>query len=120
MAKTQQTSTSRAPEGLEDLTAMTRQSFERLSGVFSGWLHDTNRLQAEAMRFFNERVNKDMAMLSQLAACKKPEEVFELQVKLASGLFSDYMAEGTRFLELYGEVAKRELDEFSNVLSTRH
>jgi hypothetical protein len=59
-------------------------------------------------------------MMSQFAACKKPEEIFELQSKLVSSLVSDYLAEGTKVLELFGDVVKAEVEDFSKTLSAKN
>ena len=36
-----------------------------------------------------------------------------------SGMVSDYMAEGARVLELCGDVAKTEMEDFSRISGTR-
>ena len=111
---------SKAPDGMADMSAMTKQSFDAMSGAFSTWLREANRFQAEALRFLNDRFAKDVRMMSQFATCKKPEEIFELQAKLMSSLVSDYMAEGTKVLELFGDAVKTEVDEFSKTLGAKH
>jgi len=119
MTKSEQ-NVSKAPDGTGDVSVLARQSFDAMSGTFSAWLRDANRFQAEAIRFLNDRFNKDIQMMSQFTACRKPEEFFDLQAKLMSGLVSDYMAEGTRVLELFGDVAKTEMEDFSRISSARH
>jgi hypothetical protein len=57
--------------------------------------------------------------MSQFATCRKPEEVFELQANLVSGLVSDYMAEGARVLELFGDVAKTKMEDLSRTAGAR-
>jgi hypothetical protein len=119
MTKPEQT-VSKNADGMGDISAITKQSFDAMSGAFSTWLRDANRFQAEAIRFLNDRFNKDIQMMSQFATCKKPEEIFELQAKLANSLVSDYMAEGTKVLELFGDVVKAEVEDFSKTLSAKH
>lgn len=119
MTKAEQT-VSKAPDGMADISAIAKQSFDAMSGAFSTWLRDANRFQAEAIRFLNDRFNKDVQMMSQFATCKKPEEIFELQTKLMSSLVSDYMAEGTKILELFGDVVKAEVEDFSKTLNAKH
>ena len=118
MTKVEQT-VSRASDGKADLSAATMQSLDVVSGAFTGWLRDANRFQAEAIRFLNDRLNKDIQMMSQYAACKKPEEIFELQAKLATSMVSDYMAEGTKVLELFGNAVKGEVEVFSKALNAK-
>jgi len=103
----------RTDNGLGDMSPLTRQSFDTMSRAFSSWLRDANRFQSEAIRFMNERFIKDIDMMSQFATCKKPEELLALQAKLANDLVSDFVAEGTKLLELLG-------DESSASLRAKH
>src|SRR5512141_274796 len=101
------------PQQIDGMPAITQQSLDAMSHAFSGWLKNANRLQAEALRFLNDRFNKDVEMMSQFAHCKKPEEFFSLQAKLASNLVSDYTDESSRILALLSDVAKDGAAEFS-------
>ena len=103
----------------EAISAVAKESFDAMSGAFSSWLKNSNRLQAEAIRFLNDRFNKDVEMMSQFASCTKPEELFSLQAKLASTLVSDYTAEGARILALFSDVAKDGAAEFSKAAGKR-
>lgn len=113
-------SESMVPAGMEEMSAVAKQSFDAMAGTFSEWLRGANRFQAEAIRFLNQRFQKDIEMMSQFATCKKPEQIFELQARLASTMVSDYMAEGTRLLELFGDAAKGEVEEFSKAFGVKH
>ena len=118
MSRPEQTA-SKTSNGAADISAITKQSLDATSDAFSIWLRDANRFQAEAIRFLNDRFNKDFQMMSQFAACKKLEEVFEMQAKLANELVSDYMAEGTKVLELFGDAVKDEVEEVSKTLNAK-
>ena len=108
------------PQQFEAMPAITKQSLDAMSQAFSGWVKNANRLQAEALRFLNDRFNTDVEMMSQVAHCKKPAEFFSLQAKLASTLVSDYTKESSRIIALLGDVAKDGAAEFSKVAAGKH
>jgi hypothetical protein len=119
MSKAQQRP-SVAPNGIEGMSATTKESFDAMSRAFSGWLGNANRIQSEAIRFLNDRFNKDIEMMSQFANCKKPEEFFNLQAKIANNLVADYTAESTRLLALLSDATKEGLEKFSEVAAAKH
>lgn len=51
---------------LEHVSQAAQQSLARMSGAFSSWLHDTTRVQKEAVRFLGERFDKELAMAANL------------------------------------------------------
>jgi len=118
--KKQEKEVSKTHNGLGDMSPLTRQSFDAMSSAFSGWMRHANRFQSEAIGFINDRFIKDIDMMSRFAMCKKPEELFALQAKLANDLVADYVAEGTKLLELLGEVAKEKTEEPSGALHAKH
>ena len=73
---------------------------------YTTWLSDFSRLQNETLRFLSLRLSEDYQAAAQLAACKSPTEVFDLQVEYAGKVVSEFMTEGKRMLELYGHLAR--------------
>jgi hypothetical protein len=94
------------PNGFESMSGVAQQSFDSMSKAFSGWLTNANRMQAETIRFVNDRFNKDLQVLSRFGNCRKPEDFIALQSELMTELVSDYMAEGARFFALLGDAQK--------------
>ena len=97
------------PAGFDAMSDVARQSFDSMNKAFSAWMQNTNKIQAEAMRFVNERFNKDMQILSRFSTCRKPEDFVALQSQLVTEIASDYMAEGAKLYELLGKLQKEAL-----------
>jgi hypothetical protein len=102
----QKQASSSMPEGVEAMSAVAKDSFDSMSRAFSGWLSNANRMQAETIRFVNDRFNKDLQVLSRFGNCRKPEDFIALQSEVMTELVSDYMAEGARFFALLGDAQK--------------
>lgn len=64
--------------------------------TFSGWLRKANRGQAEAILFLKDCFDRDLRMISELAGCNNPQEVFGLNGAVARELVANYLAEGSR------------------------
>ncbi len=80
--------------------------FEDAEKMYRAWLDGAQRMQGEAVAFFNERVGKDMAMLSDCARCATAAEALEVQARYGSDAIADYVAEGQRMFELMGGAAR--------------
>ncbi len=77
---------------------------------WSSWLQDAGRMQSEAARFFNKRIERDATYLTRLARCRSPWEFVTLQTELLGALAADYMGEGQAQLSLLRDAAQRGLD----------
>jgi len=91
--------------GVEAFGGMAKDSFDAMSKAFSGWTRNATRVQAETIRFINERFNKDLQMLTRFGSCKKPEDFVGLQSELMSQLVTDYTQEGAQLMKLFTEIA---------------
>lgn len=100
------------PEGFGSMAGNARESFEAMSRSYSEWLHNANRVQAEMIRFVNERFSKDMSLISRFAACRQPDELLRLQAEVVSELASDYMQEGARIFSLFSDTTKGAIESF--------
>ncbi|MFC4762890.1 phasin family protein [Dyella koreensis] len=103
---------------VQAMSDMARQSLTAMSGAFSAWMHDASKVQAETVRFLNERFEKDMALLTQFAQCKRPDEIAALQAKLLTSLVTDYMEESRTMLTLLGNVSKHNLEQVEKMAHT--
>ena len=81
---------------------MTAPTVEDAGRACRAWVDGAQQMQAEAVEFFNGRVGKDMAMLSELAKCTTPTEAFEVETRYGSEALSDYVAESQRMMALFG------------------
>lgn len=95
----------RNPAGVDATNHVARQSFDTMSQAFSNWMRNANRVQAETIRFMNERFTKDLQAFSRVGACRKPEDFVGLQSELLTQLVADYMEEGARMMKLFGNMA---------------
>ena len=95
-------------------------SFTWMSNAFSEWLNNSNRVQAEVIRFMGERFSKDVKMLSRFAECRKPEDFLRVQNTLLSELTTDYQQEGARMLALFGDASKDVWGNFTRAGGNGH
>ncbi|HEX6833490.1 MAG TPA: phasin family protein [Rudaea sp.] len=93
--------------GFEAVSEIGKESFSTLSSTFRSWFENANRVQAEAFRFLNARMAKDFEAISQLANCRKPEDVFKLQREFATAWFADYAAANARFYDLMQDTSDK-------------
>jgi hypothetical protein len=99
--------------GMPSIPGFNNESFAWMSSAFSEWLHNTNRVQAEVIRFMGERFSKDVKMVSRFAECRNPEDFIKMQNQVLSELAADYQQEGSRMLALFGEASKDLWGEFT-------
>ena len=81
-------------------------AFADTEKLYRAWLDGAQRIQGEAVAFFNDRVGKDMAMLSDCARCATAAEALEVQARYGTDAFADYVAESQRMFELMGGAAR--------------
>lgn len=84
-----------------DMSDVLEQSRAMMVGAVSVWLRNANRGQAEAIRFVKDCFDRDLEALSDLAACRHPEDIFGLDAAVPRSLVSAYMAEGARVFALH-------------------
>ena len=70
--------------GMPSIPGFNNESFAWMSSAFSEWLHNTNRVQAEVIRFMGERFSKDVKMVSRFAECRNPEDFMKMQNQVLS------------------------------------
>lgn len=80
-------------------------SMEAVSRAYASLFGNVARTQAEMLRFMSDRFAKDAKMLGELAACKNPTDMIQLQVKLGSDVIADYVAETQRLMHLFESAA---------------
>ena len=90
----------------ETMWNMDPQSFEAVTNTYRAWFTQANRMRDETMRFAQEQFTKELEAALQLARCTNPTEAFAVQAEFANKMAADYFAEGRKFVELMGEIAK--------------
>lgn len=88
-----------------------QRSLRAISASWSSWLQDAGRMQSEAVRFFNERIERDRTYLTKLAQCRSPWEFVTLQTEMLGALAADYMGESQAQLSLLRDAAQHGLDQ---------
>lgn len=69
--------------------------------VYTTWLGNVAKAQAELLRFVGERFNKDAQILTQFSACRTPADISRLQLALGTDMINDYAAETQRLISLF-------------------
>ncbi len=96
---------------IQAISELARQSLTAMSGAYASWLQDAGKVQAETVRFLNERFEKDMDLLTQFAHCRRPEEIAALQSKAFATLVSDYAHESQTLFGLLGTLSTRSIEQ---------
>ncbi|MDR3387602.1 MAG: phasin family protein [Rudaea sp.] len=105
----QENASSTVSKGLEVPSSTTKASFDVVTNAYSEWLRNANQMQTEAIRFINERYNKDVKMISRFAECKRPEDFFALQSELLTDLVADYSQESATIFALFSDISQQGL-----------
>jgi len=105
-----------APNGnIQAMSELARQSLTAMSGAYAAWLQDAGKVQAETVRFLNERFEKDMDLLTQFAHCRRPEEIAALQSKAFAALVSDYARESQTLFGLLGSLSTHGIERIQKL-----
>jgi site-specific recombinase len=100
------------PNGnLQAMSDLATQSLTAMSGALTAWMRDTGKVHAEAVRFLNERFEKDMELLTRFAQCRKPEDIATLQSKALAALVSDYVQESQTMFGLLGALSSHGMEQ---------
>lgn len=75
-------------------------SHDALAQAYALWIGNAAHIHAEFLRILGERFRKDAETLAELAACRNPAEVMQLQFELASSIPADYFVEAQKVLAL--------------------
>lgn len=94
---------------------LNRESAEAVSAVFTEWLQDVASLQKHLLAFYNQRMEKDAALLGRLAECTSPGNMLDLQAEMLTGMTADYAELGQQLLAQLGDAAQRRWDMLSKV-----
>lgn len=81
-------------------------AIDAMAKTYTMWLNQANRLRDEAMRFAQERINKEIEAATQLGRCTNPSDAFAVQADFANTMAADYLTESKRMVELVGDLAK--------------
>src|SRR6266498_3763690 len=81
-------------------------SFELAEKAYRAWLASAGRIQNEALGFLNGRFEKGLAVARELTNCKTATDYLEVQAKYADSEMADWLTEGQKMAQLFGEVAK--------------
>lgn len=86
-----------------------RGPLENASQMYGALLGSVVQGQAELFRFLSRRLAKDADMLHQLAACRTPADVMQLQMRLGTDAAADYLSETQRMIEVLEKAASENL-----------
>ena len=71
-----------------------------LQAICSDCLTAYASMGTEAMRFWQMRLNKDMALLKDLASCRDPMQALDCQFRFYSQMLQDYLGESAKMFSL--------------------
>lgn len=90
----------------EALWGMSEPAIDAIAKTYELWLSQANRIRDEALRFTQDRMNKELEAAAQLGRCKNPTDAFAVQMDFANTMAADYLTASKRMVELVSEIAK--------------
>jgi hypothetical protein len=96
----------RAADAAADGETMPLDPASRLGGAV---LEGVVEAQSELLRFLGTRLAKTAAAFGQLAACRTPAEVLQLQLQLGADAATDCLAEAQRMIGVMEKAASENL-----------
>lgn len=84
---------------------------DALFNAYSVWQEEPGKIQAEALRFFESRLNCDLQIFQRACACRDASEMLSLQLAFMGQLFSDYLEESKKLADLYMTGLNTSLDK---------
>jgi hypothetical protein len=87
-----------AANGRADMFDIIRLSRDIMASAVSEWLRSANRCQGDAIRFVKDCFDRDIAAVSELAACKNAQEVIGLTQRSSATLFRSTSPKAQEFL----------------------
>jgi hypothetical protein len=84
---------------------MDPQSIDAVTRSYRTWFDQASRMRDEAVRFAQDRFEKEIEAAVQLARCTNPTDAFTVQAEFATKMAADYLAEGQKIVALMGDMA---------------
>ncbi len=97
--------TAAAPEG-EPIATITHGIDSAWHSV-GGWFDDFGRMQQEALRFVQRRLERELDAIAHVLSCRDATELLDLQLYYASEALADSVALGLRITALVNGSARR-------------
>ncbi len=90
------------PSPVSDVDVLEPPSIDATARMYSSVFGNMARAQTGVLRFLSDRFDKDAQMFGQIAACRNPADVVQLQLQWGSDAAAGYVAETQRMLGLFG------------------
>lgn len=102
------------PTDMPSLWDMNRKSLGDTETAIRAWFEISSRVQEQATKFMSSRWAKDTAALAQFGQCKMPVDALNVQMTYLTGAYADYMNEGQKIVDFFGDVAKETIPGMSS------
>lgn len=113
---TQQQTTGRPSSGPDPLSTY-QAGYQNVADIYGHFLRGLVDANAESYRFVTRRLEDDFQWPAALAQCRNPVEFMEVQGRFLEKMFTDYLEEGRRMLELAGDTARIEAHDLDEAAS---
>ena len=88
------------PFEAERLADVNLQPYEAMLKCAGIWVRGADRMQREALEFFDRRINEDMELSVRIAECDDPGEVLDQQAAFVQKMVKDYADEYMRLFDV--------------------
>ncbi len=86
--------------GLENWSAFGSQAFQPFGAFSEGSFKALAEMNAESYRFVVKRIEEAVRLPSELAVCKSPAEIFEVQAAFVDRMIDDCMGQASKVMAM--------------------
>lgn len=90
----------------ESVQKMGKDQFEAMSAAGAAFTKNWQSIATEATDYSKKSFERTRALAEKLISVKKIDEAIELQTEYARGWYEDFVAESSKFADLYTNLAK--------------
>ena len=93
-------------KNLEDLQKFGKEQFEAVNSVGSAWSKGVQQIAAEATDYSKKSFEASSGLVEKLMGVKSVEKAIEVQTEYAKQSYEAFVAQSTKFGELFTNLAK--------------
>ena len=93
-------------KNLDDFQKFGKEHFEAVNSVGSAWTKGFQQIAAEATDYSKKSFEASSGMVEKLMGVKSVEKAIELQTEFAKQSYESFVAQSTKFGELFTNLAK--------------
>jgi phasin family protein len=101
----------------DQIQKISKDSVDMAMASFGAWTKNAQAIATEFADYSKKSFEDSTAALEKLMAAKSPEKAMEVQSEYLKSFYADFVAQSTKFSELYADLAKQAYKPFEGVLA---